>query len=156
VRTLPALAALILCLSCGGAPSLQRAADAQRRIQDWLLCEECTDGELESVVALGAGVVPSLAATLRGGLSPASRALLEQQLAQTWDAGAPLRLSRAEFVAHHVGNRDALLRARSARALGRIRTPEALAALREALLLRQRPSVEASIRAALAEPSPAD
>jgi NAD-specific glutamate dehydrogenase len=153
MRALPGLAALLLCLACGGATNTERAAESQRRIQDWLLCEECTEGEFAAVVTLGAEAVPSLAATLRGGLSPASRARLEEQLGEVWERGAPAHLARDEFIAHHVGNRDALLRVRSARALGRIRTPEALAALREALSLRQRPSVEESIRAALEEPA---
>ena len=147
------VAAVLLCVSCGGEPDPQSAADAQRRIQDWLLCEECTDGELAAVTALGSEAVPSLVATLRMGLSPASRALLQQQLAETWKASGDARMSREEFISHHVGNRDALLRVRAARALGRIGTPEAQAALREALVVRQRPSVEESIRDALEEPA---
>jgi hypothetical protein len=156
VTGLHVVAAVLLALGCEAGADPQRGADAQRRIQDWLLCEECTDGELEGVVALGAGAVPSLVATLRGGLSPASRASFQQQLVETWDGGpgSDARLSRDQFVEHHVGNRDALLRVRAARALGRIGTPEARAALREALVVRHRPSVEESIRDALEEPTP--
>lgn len=119
------------------------------------MCEDCTDGELRAVVKLGAQAVPSLIATLRDGLSPASQALFEEQLGSFYDTAARKgRTTRQEFVAHHVGNREALVRVRAARALGRIGTPAAQAALREALVIRQRPSVEESIRRAIEEAAP--
>lgn len=165
-----ALAALAipagLLLSCrhddrpGAEPARTAAApaDARTSLVAWLECEECTDEQLAAVVALGPEVVPTLAATLREGLSPASRARLELQLrerhaarvagAGRHPASEPV-LGLERYVAHHVRTRDALHRSRAAVALGRIRTPEARQALREALDQDPPPSVEQSIRDAL-------
>ena len=57
----------------------QEAAVARQTIMEWLGCEECTDGELDKVVALGGIAVPSLAAVLEKTLSPARRELLRRQ-----------------------------------------------------------------------------
>jgi hypothetical protein len=40
--------------------------DEEAAVHRWLLCEECVDGELDSVVAFGNRAVPALDAALRG------------------------------------------------------------------------------------------
>jgi len=150
--------------ACGGGPTARvRAADpvaAQTALRNWLECEECWEGELAAVVALGDEGVPSLAATLREGMSPAARARLERQLAERYDEraawaethpGTRPAMTREEFVAHHVRNRDALYRVRSVRALARIRTPAALLVLREELERTQHEGLREEIRKALAD-----
>jgi hypothetical protein len=165
-----AVAALVLLagLDCACAPaprmatpaSARPAGEVRVRLLAWFECEECTHEQLDAVVALGADVVPTLAATLREGLSPASRARLELQLRERHGArvayglrrpGAEPVLDADAFVAHHLASRDALHRSRAATALGRIHTKEALEALRAELARDPPPSVQQSIRAALDE-----
>jgi HEAT repeat protein len=158
VRATPCLAlAACLGLACdGGSHAASKPADAGRTLVAWLECEECGNGELDAVVALGADAVPLLAATLEGGLSPATRGKLEAQLGAYYDeARARGRLgdwSREEYVTHHLDAREAGYRSRAAQALGRIGGERALSALRAALAKPQRPSVEQSLREALGEP----
>jgi hypothetical protein len=151
----------------GGERRGDDPAAAQRAIRDWLECEECWDGELGKLVAFGDAVVPSLAATLREGMSPAGRALLSRQLAERYDERVAWadanpqtetrpELTKDEYVTHHVKNRDALYRVRAARALAAIGTPAALAALREELAHTQHEGVRDEIRRLLGEPTAPD
>jgi hypothetical protein len=135
-------------------------ADARASLAAWLDCDECTREQLETVVALGPDAVPILAATLREGLAPASRARLEEQLRELHAARLERarrnpeegpRLDERSFVAYHVANRESLHRSRAATALGRIGTEPARLALREALSAGHRPSVVQSVRDALDE-----
>lgn len=128
------------------------------RIAAWLDCDECVEGQLGAVVELGETVVPSLVATLRDGVSPAYRARLERQLRTHHAArvarghvvpGAGPALDEGAYVAQQVAGWEALHRSRAATALGRIGTPAAHEALRDALATAQRPSVEMALRAAL-------
>ena len=149
-----ALGAWLLLACEPAAIRPEDAVDARRTLLAWFECEECWSGELDAVAALGERAVPMLAATLEAGLSPASRARLEGQLVAYYDAArdaAPPGWSRDEFVAHHLGNRDASYRSRAAVALGRIGGREAEQALRSALDRAQPPGVEQAIRAALAD-----
>jgi hypothetical protein len=145
----------LACHTAAPAPTPEQATEARRVLVAWFECEECWDGELEAVLALGKRAVPQLAATLDGGLSPATRAALEDQLgayydeAEKRDAG-PRGWPRDAYVAHHVVARDAAWRSRAAEALGRIGGPHAEHALREAAARPQLPNVEQSIRDALA------
>lgn len=155
--------AVAACSACGPRPPLTAdAVAAQRVLRDWLECEECWEGELEAVVALGDAAVPSLAATLREGMSPAARARLELQLAEryaervAWAEAHPQTetrptMTRKDYVAHHVGNRDALYRVRATRALGHIGTPKALSALREELGRTEHEGIREEIRRVLEE-----
>jgi hypothetical protein len=136
----------------------EQAVADQRALRDWLECEECWEGELEKVVALGDRAVPSLSATLQEGMSPAARARLSRQLAEryaervAWAQEHPeaaVTMSRDEYVRHHVDNRDALYRVRSIRALAAIGTPAALRALREELERTPHEGIREEIRRAL-------
>lgn len=134
--------------------------DVRAVVVAYLECEECSQKEQAAVVARGDAVVPVLRAILRQGLSPAGRARLERQLTARYaervaygevDPRFAPGMREAQYLALHLGNRAALYRVRAAVALGRIGSPAALGALRDALASPQRPDVEQAIRHALDE-----
>jgi hypothetical protein len=135
----------------------EAAADARRTIVHWLECEECSEGQLDSVVKLGPAVVPTLTATLLEGPSPAKQEeqrahlvdLYQQQVAYGKShPGAEPKLSEGEFVKLYSGNLLALYRTRSAMALERIGGPAAADALQRALKLPLREDELAVVRSA--------
>jgi hypothetical protein len=143
--------------------SQEAAAQARRTIVHWLECEECTEGELDSVVKLGPVAVPTLTATLIEGPSPAKREeqrvhlvdLYRQQVdyAKSHPQAAP-KLSEEEFVKLYAANLLALYRTRSAMALERIGGPAAADALQRALKLPLREDELAVIRPAASRTRP--
>jgi hypothetical protein len=164
------VAILVLCswlAGCRGAPPVATAMAAQQiddfaAVQEalvtWFECDECTSGELDRVVALGKRAVPSLAATLDGGPSPARVERSRLQLERSYDdlvayaRGRPsieVPLTREAFVAVHLTAQSARWQARAAVALGRIGTPEARAFLRTALDRPLQTEVRKSVEAAL-------
>jgi hypothetical protein len=158
-RATPGLIAAALALgACGGRPQPIAGPVDGRVIVSWLECEECQEGELAAVAALGDDAVPVLVATLRDGMSPATRERLRLQLEAAYrgrraygrlhpDAGPTL--TREEYVDHHLANRDALYRVRSIRALARIGSRAARRALRDELDRTEHPGIAAEIRRAL-------
>ena len=107
--------------------SPEQAADARRQIVAWLECEECESGELEAVVKLGETAVPTLAATLREGPSPATREKVRLHLVDTYAnlrkqarAESKVDMSEDAYVKMYMDNYDALYRVRSAQALAAI------------------------------------
>jgi hypothetical protein len=129
----------------------ERAAEVRTTVIAWLECEECTEGELEAVVKLGQAAVPTLAASLRDGPSPARREQLRRHLeeshARLKDRS---RTSAAVYVHRYTDNLEALYRVRAARALGVIGGRAARQALEGAEGQRYRDDVQRSIEAALA------
>jgi hypothetical protein len=124
-------------------PSLspEQAAAARRIIATWLECEECESGELEAVVKLGNVAVPTLAATLRGGPSAASREKLRRHLVTTYgqlrkegETHREMRIEQSEqaYVQTYMENYVALYQVRSAQALAAIGGDEARRALETA------------------------
>jgi len=117
--------------ACGPALQLNRPT-----IDHWLLCEECEAGELDSVVALQSAAVPTLQSTIRGP-EPERVQNVRVQLVASYahvvaQLGASTPLSEAEYVQHYLQTYVATYQTRSAIALGRIGTPAAVAALRDA------------------------
>jgi hypothetical protein len=140
-----------------GAQALdpEQAARAREVIVEWLECEE---GQLEAVVKLSQAAVPTLAATLREGPSPASRRLVESELERRYDElkayaelhpNAPVASSRDEFVRMYLDNYEALYRVRSAVALGAIGGERAKSALEDSLDRARREDVRRAVRQAL-------
>jgi hypothetical protein len=129
-------------------------AEERRTILTWLECEECVDGELDAVVALGPSAVPTLAATLREGPSPAARTRAEIELrqrhAELTEAarlhGDPLPIDADGLVAQQLENAVARYQVRSAEALAEIGGPVAEQALRDALARPLRSDVELFVR----------
>lgn len=113
--------------ACAGPTDAERGT-----VNRWLLCEECSDGELDSVVALGGGIVGLLGQTLRGPTPDrfenvrrqaltSYRSLVEE--AQT--SGGAVSVGEAVYVRNFLENYVATYQVRSAVALGRIGTPGA-------------------------------
>jgi len=138
---------------------VEQSAAARNALLAWFECEECTDDELKRVVEYGEVVVPNLAATLHGGLSPSKREEVRQHLQETYRAlaeyakehkGSSLRMSEQEYLDTYLENAEALYRLRAATALGRIGTPAARAALERGLTLKElRPEVRREVERAL-------
>jgi hypothetical protein len=134
----------------GKGPSRQETVNAIRALATWFECDECHPAQLSAVTRFGQFVVPSLAATLNGGLSPAIRELLQRQLYERYgelvaqgEKNPKLRISagREEFTARHLDDFDAKYRIRAAQALVAIGGPEARAALEAGLGKTERADV---------------
>jgi hypothetical protein len=128
--------------------------DAIRALSTWFECEECHVNQLAAVTRYGHFIVPSLAATLSGGLSPATRELLRRRLddrySQLTEQGKKnpklaITARREEFVARHLDDFDAKYRIRAAQALTVIGGREARAALEAGLGKTERGDVRAVI-----------
>jgi hypothetical protein len=131
-RLLASLLSVAAVACSGGA--------AQLAVSEWLLCEDCSEGELKAATAFGNAVVPALADALKRG--PTARELdnIRKQASASYDAilrvastTPPVGVTRARYVGTAADNFEATYRARAARALGRIGTPAARAVLLDAL-----------------------
>jgi hypothetical protein len=75
------LAALILVLLVVISTLARRnTASAEETVRAWLLCDECSDGELSDVLALGRNAIPLLTGALRSGPDAQQRANVRTQL----------------------------------------------------------------------------
>lgn len=150
LRVLPCL--LALACSQGGKSASTVAAEGTGRdvIDAWLLCQDCTDGELDSLTALGKlqpEVVESLGTDLLSGPAPARRKNIEQQLARTFTAdtayehaaGVTSTLSSTDFVSLYAENYVAVYRAHAAMALAAIGGSRAGLVLDSAIARQLRP-----------------
>jgi hypothetical protein len=149
---------LVLCLvtlACGQGGSNQEtiapSGHGRETIDAWLLCQECSDGELDSLTALGKllpATVESLSTDLLAGPSPDRRANIEQQLRASFTedsvdeltADVAPTISSVEYIQVYKGNYVAVYRARAAIALGKIGGTRAGTALDSAIAGRLRPS----------------
>lgn len=104
----------------------------QRNLQRWLLCEECVEGERDSIDALGDRAVKALEKALQG--PPRKRRdNIRRQAEGLYARIASPRVSRDEYVGHYVENYVQTYKRRATVALRRINTPRAHAALVGAL-----------------------
>jgi hypothetical protein len=126
-------------MSCVDQPSALNKHDRDL-ILYWLQCEECTEGELDSVLALAhdnPAAVDTLAEDLLGGPSTGRRNNIEEQFGRLFDEdaanaafeGSSAPVSRTAYVEHYLDNFVNLYRARAALALGYFGDPHALAVL---------------------------
>jgi hypothetical protein len=125
------------------------ASGDERRVADaWLTCVECSDGELDSLVAralMHPGVVDTLREDLLHGPAPARRARLVTDLKVTYqglvasragDPGAPpLSLDQATYVSRYLEYLLVIYRSRAAFGLAAIGGSAAGQALDAALML---------------------
>jgi alpha-tubulin suppressor-like RCC1 family protein len=116
----------------------RKAADAAI-LRRWLLCDECTGRELDSVRAPGRQVemVRLLAQALagppfsrRGNVRVQLEATYDRLAARAVEEGRTLPLTREQYVAHYLGNYEATYQARAIIGLVAIGTPEAKDVLR--------------------------
>ena len=133
----------------------ERALEMRQALIAWLECEECTEGQLEALLKQGELAVPSLAAALRYGPSPASLERVQGQLEQTYREllvysqthdEVKLELKEDEFVKLYLDNYRASHAARAAEALGMVGGELAKATLDSASRLRFRADVLAVIQ----------
>jgi hypothetical protein len=118
------LVALLLLL-----PACERLTPAEdRTIRRWLLCEECVEGELDSVVALGDRAIGRLGAALRGPPEEGKENVLRQTRAML-DRTTAIAADRQTYIRHYLENYVAIYQVRAAIALDRINTPSADALL---------------------------
>jgi hypothetical protein len=138
--------------------SREESVNAIDALATWFECEECHPAQLIAVTRYGQIVVPSLVASLNGGLSPASRELLRRFLDARYtelteqgenDPRLKITSSRNDFVARHLEDFDARYRIRAAQALVAIGGAEARKALEAALSKAERADVRTVIQQSL-------
>jgi hypothetical protein len=133
-------ARLVLVLglvACGGS-------DTPEIVKDWLLCDECTGGELDRLRSEGDRAVPLLMAALVAGPSPTQISNIEAQAASDFDAASRFRnrmssaapgapaFTAGGVIAASVAGYDRGYRQRAIIGLDAIRTPRAIDSLRGA------------------------
>jgi hypothetical protein len=135
--------------------SPERKTEIVRNVLTWLECEECEEGQLERVRKQGDVAVPTLAAALKEGPSPASLELLRMGLEERYDKlqayatthkDMKIDQSKDEFVDHYMGNYDSLYRIRAAEALSAIGSKQSRKALEEASKGNYRDDVNQAIK----------
>ncbi len=119
-------AVLVLMLGLAGCARLSTAEKGD--IRRWLLCEECTEGELARVVKLGDRAVPALAEALRGPSDSGRNNMRVQTEAVHARIGLPA-IAGQEYSNHYENNYIATYQLRAIRALTAIATERAHAAL---------------------------
>jgi hypothetical protein len=147
----------LVALGCGGSQTNQAALvpgqSPRDRIDPWLLCQDCTDGELDSLTALGKllpATVESLSTDLLAGPTAARISNIEQQLeagfsedtAYENSAGVTTTITSTDYIRLYSGNYVAVYRARAAVALARIGGVRAGAVLDSAVAGQLRPPSE--------------
>lgn len=101
-------------------------------VRRWLLCEECLEGEQDSVLALGERAVGELRGALQGPRLK-RQAYIRRQTEAMHARITPGRIGQQAYVQHFVGNYVATYQSRAALALARLNTPKAHAGLLYAL-----------------------
>jgi hypothetical protein len=155
-----------VCGACGSPDTVRRrtAGDVEATLVQWMECNECRAGELDSVVALGEPAVPVLTRYLREG-PPAERlnafTVRLDSTYQRLDAsglrrytahlrpGAPTALSSTQFKATYTRSFRIGYQERAARALGRIEGGGAADSLRAMVNDSFPPAIREAIRCAL-------
>ena len=129
VRFLVALAAVqVAALTACRSDRAERAV-----IERWLLCEECTSGELEAVVALGDRATDRLQEALRTGPSQSDRDRIRHHAASRYAKLRTRLVTQVRWINHYDSSFVNALQAHAATALGRIGTVRARDALLEAM-----------------------
>jgi hypothetical protein len=118
-RTVLRSAFVFILLSCDPESSLN-----DERVWRWMECLECRAFELDSVVALGGGVVPLLSQILDNGPPPDRRDRMQQALDSTYRrlsyAPGIATIDSAQWVDHYLASYSDTYKGRAAWALGQI------------------------------------
>lgn len=158
VRRVAVLVALAAASSSAPAqlkqPDIRQTEQATRALATWLESDDADRNRLANVTKHGQFVVPSLAAALEQGPSPAKRELVRRSLEADYEALAradPKRRlrSKADFTQHYQANFDALYRIRAAQALAAIGGTDARRVLEAAADQARRDDVRMAIQVAL-------
>lgn len=146
----------LLCLlalafnQCGG-PGVVPTGSSRERIDRWLLCYDCTDGELDSLTEDGRAhpaVVESLSTDLLAGPSARRGNNIRQQLVQSYAvdtayeiaAGLVPAITLPDYITLYSSNYVAVYRAHAGIALAVIGGARALTALDSAVAGHLRPA----------------
>jgi hypothetical protein len=130
------LAVMTLAVSVTGCGLSQQQ---RLTLRHWLLCDDCSGGELDSVAAIGGRGAPTLARALLEGPLPERRANVRRQLEAShaqlvrFAAPSPVTVSESSYVQGFLDSYVATYQIRAIGALRRIGTSRAHGALREAL-----------------------
>jgi hypothetical protein len=142
-------AGAVLALMLGLTGCASRLTTAEKGdIRRWLLCEECTEGELKRVVALDDRAVPALAEALRGPSDSGRNNMRVQTAAVHARIGLPA-IAEQEYSNHYESNYIATYQLRAIRALAAIATKQAHAALVAGLAQDSTSRFRADVRRAL-------
>lgn len=138
--------------------SPEQADKIRIAIMNWMECEECSGGELDSLVQYRQKVVRSLGAILADGPSPARRETYESQLRDAYREMVEYQKSHpenktagseGEYVDTYMQNYIALYQTRAATALSVIGGEEARNILEDAGKRELRSDVKAVVQEAL-------
>jgi hypothetical protein len=111
-------------------------------VDNWLLCEDCLDGELQALVRAGAPTVPLLAAALDAGPPQTNRDEARQRFLATHHSmtdyalthpSSPVPTSEAEYVQRNLDHYVTMYQLKAARGLGAVGGPDAKRELTQAL-----------------------
>jgi hypothetical protein len=126
-------AALVLALA-GCEPEWDLDPREDRLVRRWLLCEECVNGELDSVIALGSRGQAAMEHALRRGPTKERRNKMRRQAEAMYARiPSPAPVSRQRYVDHYLSNYVTIYSSRAIVALRRINTPSSHAALVRAM-----------------------
>jgi hypothetical protein len=130
--TLLSWGGLDLALTASIAQAQSRNQVPPRNITRWLLCEECTEGELDSVLVSGDSAIDPLASALQG---PPKEGIenMRRQIEAMYDRTPDMSLAKDPYVNYYLANYTALYQRRAAVALDSINTPRADSVLTDAL-----------------------
>ncbi len=126
-RAAMAIVGLTLVVAACHPTAKERSA-----VRRWLLCEECREGELQAVVALGDRVATPLQEALRGPPASGRENIRLQAEAMFRRIPSPV-VSQAAYVDHFVANYVATYQSRAMTALEQIGSARAHAILLEAV-----------------------
>lgn len=160
------LIGIILLISCHAKEkpltpvklSPERKAEVIQSVVTWLECEECDEGELDRLKREGDSAIPTLAAALNDGPSPASIELMRLQMEKRYDRlmkyakthpKAHIQESKKDFVFHYLNNYEALYRIRAVQGLSAIGGENAYKAIQNASRKSYREDVNVVIKEAL-------
>jgi len=148
-RYLPILGASCLVIACTGQAS--RSHEDFGKLHNWLICDECINGERDSVANIGDRAVGRLDSALVGP-SPQRIALMRAKLGDSFRFAHRPGADSNAYIKPRLANYVATYQKRAAMSLGDIGTPAAIAALerasRDAGLRGYRPDVITAIEVA--------
>ncbi|MEW5916835.1 MAG: hypothetical protein AB1762_10530, partial [Gemmatimonadota bacterium] len=132
LETRRALLGLLVAAAACGWSGL--SAEQHATVDSWLLCDDCANGELNAVQALGSAAIRRLEAALVNGPPADRRNIMRSKIEQRYQSlGSGASVSQGDYVNELLSNYVAMYHRRAAIALGAIGGDAARAALDRAL-----------------------
>jgi hypothetical protein len=141
---------VLACIQSSTPPAASVGLSDREVIDPWLLCQDCTDGELDTVTAAGKlrpTVVETLSTDLLAGPSATRRTNIRAQVEQSFDrdtaytnaAGLTPNFASVDYIELYEDNYVAVFRTHAGIALAAIGGPRAKTALDSAVTGALRP-----------------